>query len=298
MRLALGVVALLLALLDFLATPVARAQSVTLRLGLPISLDSPTGQNMREFARQVQARTSGALKVEVEGAGGRYEESEVLPAVTSGAVEIGATPLTQFTKDVPICASFLQPFLFNFDTLIEAATRPESEIRTLIDKEILRRTGTRAPITVVPWARGYRSALEEPNVGLFVAMRTPEREPLFKWVGPVTTVRTSFYSRHGADLKVTSLEEARKVAVIAVPREWFSHQVLRALGFANLDAVANTDVMVRMALTGRAPLMVADNQTLPAQLAQVEATMAQVDRHYTFMKTSSYIAFSRGTPDA
>jgi len=85
MRLALGVVALLLALLDFLATPVARAQSVTLRLGLPISLDSPTGQNMREFARQVQARTSGALKVEVEGAGGRYEESEVLPAVKTGA---------------------------------------------------------------------------------------------------------------------------------------------------------------------------------------------------------------------
>jgi C4-dicarboxylate-binding protein DctP len=173
MRLALGVVALLLALLDFLATPVARAQSVTLRLGLPISLDSPTGQNMREFARQVQARTSGALKVEVAGAGGRYEESEILPAVTSGAVEIGATPLTQFTKDVPICASFLQPFLFNFDTLIEAATRPESEIRTLIDKEILRRTGTR-----VLWWEPYGSSI-------LVSRAVPVNDPVQIVVRPV-----------------------------------------------------------------------------------------------------------------
>ena len=173
MRLALGVVALLLALLDILATPVARAQSVTLRLGLPISLDSPTGQNMREFARQVQARTSGALKVEVAGAGGRYEESEILPAVTSGAVEIGATPLTQFTKDVPICASFLQPFLFNFDTLIEAATRPESEIRTLIDKEILRRTGTR-----VLWWEPYGSSI-------LVSRTVPVNDPVQIVVRPV-----------------------------------------------------------------------------------------------------------------
>jgi len=194
------------------------------------------------------------------------------------------TPLTLYTEEYPP---------INFSREGKAAG-----LSTEVVEEILRRTGTRAPITVVPWARGYRSALEEPNVGLFVAMRTPEREPLFKWVGPVTTPRTSFYSRRGAALKVASLEDARKVEVIAVPREWFSHQVLRALGFNNLDFGAAYKLLVRMALTGRAPLMVADNQTLPAQLAQVDATMAEVDRHYTFMKTSSYIAFSRGTPDA
>jgi polar amino acid transport system substrate-binding protein len=201
-----------------------------------------------------------------------------LPLVARGA------ELTLYTEEYP-------PINFSRDG-------KAAGLSTEVVEEILRRTGTRVPITVVPWARGYRSALEEPNVGLFVAMRTPEREPLLKWVGPVTTVRTSFYSRRGADLKVTSLDDARKVEVIAVPREWFSHQVLRSLGFANLDPVANTDVMVRLALTGRAQLMVADNQTLPAQLTQVDATMAQVDRHYTFLKTSSYIAFSRGTPDA
>jgi len=171
---ALGVVfALLLVVLDLLAAPAARAQGVTLRLGLPISLDSPTGQNMREFARQLQARTSGELKVEVEGAGRRYEESEVLGAVRSGEIEIGATPLTEFTRDVPLCASFLQPFLFNFDALIEAATRTDSEIRTLIDREIVRRTNAR-----VLWWEPYGSSI-------LVSRKVPANDPVTLVVRPV-----------------------------------------------------------------------------------------------------------------
>jgi C4-dicarboxylate-binding protein DctP len=172
-RWALGAFALLLAVLDFPSVPVARAQGITLRLGLPISIDSPTGQNMREFARQVDARTSGALRVEIQRAGRPYEESEVLPAVAAGTIEIGATPLTQFTKDVPLCASFLQPFLFNFDGLIEAATKPESEIRTLIDREILQRTKTR-----VLWWEPYGSSI-------LVSKAVPANDPVQLVVRPL-----------------------------------------------------------------------------------------------------------------
>jgi C4-dicarboxylate-binding protein DctP len=173
MRSALGALALLLALLELLAVPLAHAQSVTLHLRLPISIDSPTGQNMREFARQVEARTSSAVRIAVEVAGRRYEDTEILPAVTSGAIEIGAAPLTQFTKDVPLCASFLQPFLFNFDSLIEAATGPESEIRSLIDREILRRTNTR-----VLWWEPYGSSI-------LVSKTLPANDPVVLVVRPV-----------------------------------------------------------------------------------------------------------------
>jgi C4-dicarboxylate-binding protein DctP len=173
MQTALGSLALLLALLDPFGGAAARAQDTTLRLSLPISLDSPTGQNMREYARQVQARTGGALRIEIEGAFRRHQEHEVLAAVASGAVEIGTAPLTQFTKDVPLCASFLQPFLFNFDALIEAATRPGSDIRTLVDREILRRTGTR-----VLWWEPYGSSI-------LVSRRLPINDPVQIVVRPV-----------------------------------------------------------------------------------------------------------------
>jgi C4-dicarboxylate-binding protein DctP len=141
-------------LLTTLAGALPASAQATLRLSLPISLDSPTGQNIKEFARQVKARTSGALKIDLQGAGRRYDEREIVSVVGAGEIEIGATPLSQLVKHVPLCAAFLQPFLLNFDALIEAATKHEGEIRTLIEKDILERTNTR-----VLWWEPYGSSV-------------------------------------------------------------------------------------------------------------------------------------------
>ena len=70
------------------ATP-GLAQTTTLSLSLPISIDSPIGQNIGEFGREVEARTRGALKIEFQGKDRAYEENEVVSAVASGAIQIG-----------------------------------------------------------------------------------------------------------------------------------------------------------------------------------------------------------------
>ena len=171
-RRATGALCVLLALLCLPGAP-ALAQATTIRVRLPVSIDSATGLNIREFARQVQARTSGALRIDLQGSDRRHEEHEIVSAVASGAIEVGATSLNQFAKDVPLCAAFLQPFLFNFDSLIEAATKPESEIRTLIDKEILRRTNTR-----VLWWEPYGSSI-------IVSKKLPASDPVAIVVRPV-----------------------------------------------------------------------------------------------------------------
>src|SRR5688572_26899664 len=141
--LTLSVLCPLLMLLCGLGAPAALAQTITLRMSLPISIDSPIGQNIREFARQVEARTGGAVRIELQGGERRYEEHEVVAAVASGAIEIGATTLNQFAYDVPLAGAFLQPFLFNFDSLVEAAINRDSEIRTLVEDEILYWTNAR-----------------------------------------------------------------------------------------------------------------------------------------------------------
>lgn len=133
----------LLMLLCWLGTSPALAQTTTLRMSLPISADSPVGQSVREFARQVEARTGGAVKIELQGRDGRYEEHEVVAAVASGTIEMGATTLNQFAYDVPLAGAFLQPFMFNFDALVQAATERDNEIRTLVEEEILYWTNAR-----------------------------------------------------------------------------------------------------------------------------------------------------------
>lgn len=144
----------LLAALCWLDAPAALAEPAKLRLGLPIAIDGPTGENIREFARQVEARTGGEVRIEIQGEDRGYDERGVVTVVASGAIEMGATHVNQFARDVPLAAIFLQPFMFNFDALVQAATRQDSEIRTLIEREILHRTDTR-----VLWWQPYGSSV-------------------------------------------------------------------------------------------------------------------------------------------
>lgn len=145
---------LLLAALCGVGEPAALAEPAKLRLGLPIAIDSPTSENIQEFALQVQARTGGEVRIEIQGQDRGYDERGVLSVVRSGAIEIGATQLSQFTHDVPVAGIFLQPFMFNYDALVQAATADRHEIRELIEKEILRRTNTR-----VLWWQPYGSGV-------------------------------------------------------------------------------------------------------------------------------------------
>jgi C4-dicarboxylate-binding protein DctP len=139
----LGALCPLLILLCGLGAPPALAQTTTLRMSLPISADSPIGQSIRDFARQVGLRTGGTVRIVIEDKDRRYEEHEVVAAVASGTIEMGATTLNQFAYDVPLAGAFLQPFLFNFDALVEAATERGSEIRALVEDEILYWTNAR-----------------------------------------------------------------------------------------------------------------------------------------------------------
>ncbi len=116
------------------------------------SLSNPLNQGLVEFKNEVEARTKGAVTVNIFDQSKFYNDYQVPNAVGSGAIEMGVAPLGQYAKDVPAAGVFLQPFLFNFDEIIRAAARPGSEIRTIIDNEILSQTGAR-----VLWWQRYGS---------------------------------------------------------------------------------------------------------------------------------------------
>jgi len=55
-----------------------------------------------------------------------------------------------------------------------------------IIREMFKRAGIQYNMTLrFPWDRIYKLALEKPGYGVFVTARLPEREQLFKWVGPI-----------------------------------------------------------------------------------------------------------------
>ncbi|MBV8635194.1 MAG: transporter substrate-binding domain-containing protein [Burkholderiaceae bacterium] len=166
-------------------------------------------------------------------------------------------------------------------------------------QEVQRRIGDHGTISVVPWARAYRLAQNGPYAVCFTTMRTAEREHQFKWVGPFAVVTTSFYALRGSGIAVKTLEDAKTVAHILVPREYYSNEVLTKLGFANLDTnAAKPEEMLPMLAHHRGELLVSDDQTLPALLDKAGMDISQLELSFSFLRTSSYLAFSRDVSDA
>ncbi|MCV2359557.1 transporter substrate-binding domain-containing protein [Paucibacter sp. TC2R-5] len=58
-------------------------------------------------------------------------------------------------------------------------------ISTQIVKALLAEAGLKHDVTIYPWARAISMARAQPNTCVYSMSRTPERESLYKWIGPL-----------------------------------------------------------------------------------------------------------------
>ncbi|MDR8015011.1 substrate-binding periplasmic protein [Ectopseudomonas guguanensis] len=83
-----------------------------------------------------------------------------------------------------------------------------------IVKEMFKRAGVKYSLTLrFPWDRIYKLALEKPGYGVFVTARLPEREQLFKWVGPIGPDDWVLLARGDSAINLTSLDEAKQYRI-------------------------------------------------------------------------------------
>src|SRR5215475_6935089 len=116
----------------------ALAQQVKLKAALQVPITELLfGRSLAEFKKEVEELTRNAVTIEVFDNGKPYTDTQILGAVTSGAMELGVVGFDQFADKLPVVGMLDQPFLFNFDALINAAFAPGSDLRAVIDKTLL-----------------------------------------------------------------------------------------------------------------------------------------------------------------
>ncbi|UTW09614.1 substrate-binding periplasmic protein [Pseudomonas benzenivorans] len=64
-----------------------------------------------------------------------------------------------------------------------------------------------------PWQRVYQQALDEPGYGLFSTARTPAREKLFKWVGPIASNDWVLMAKADSPIQLSDLQGAAKYRI-------------------------------------------------------------------------------------
>ncbi|MCU1715935.1 substrate-binding periplasmic protein [Pseudomonas sp. 5P_3.1_Bac2] len=168
-------------------------------------------------------------------------------------------------------------------------------------RAILQRLKQQADIQVLPWARAYHSNLNNADSAAFVTMRTPEREALFKWVGPITLSTDSFYALKDSQLAIHSDEDLYQVSKIALPRDWYSYQELQAKDMPNLLGVTSARQMFELLKHQRVPLILTDNLSFYTHEQSSEPGSplhrSEVKLLYPYRQTYGYISFWKGTPD-
>ncbi|MBV6824483.1 ABC transporter substrate-binding protein [Pseudomonas sp. PD9R] len=83
-----------------------------------------------------------------------------------------------------------------------------------IVREMFKRADVTYSLTLrFPWERVYKLALENPGYGAFVMARLPDREKLFKWVGPIGPDDWIMLAKADSKITLESLDDARKYKI-------------------------------------------------------------------------------------
>jgi len=168
-------------------------------------------------------------------------------------------------------------------------------LSTEIVRAIMARTGDDFSIELLPSMRSSHILQTQPRTIMYSLFRTPEREALYQWVGPIVEESIHAYQLASATHYLNSLD-----ALYAAPRITTRHaglvpNVLAAAGFSNLDRSAGeSQQLYRMLLAGRTGIVVGDTdagvayysrllQIPPGSLRRIPVEL---------YRSSLYIAFS------
>lgn len=121
-------------------------------------------------------------------------------------------------------------------------------------KEIMRRSGIRFDIELLPWSRAIGLAREKPMTCVFTTAHTVDRDSHFKWVEPLLVERTLLVRAAGSGVNPPSVAAATAFRTGTQTGD-YTVELLRNAGFTDIDLARDLDLTLKKLLSGRVDLM-------------------------------------------
>lgn len=153
-------------------------------------------------------------------------------------------------------------------------------------------------VLLVPWARGYRNVLKTPNSALFTMSRTPAREKLFKWVGPLFKSVHVLMAKKSAEINFKNLAEVLSYRVATIQGD-VSEISLLEIGFPdfNMAKVTNLERAFRMMESGRVDMIMVSIHGFQHLTKLLKVDPSEYEQVWQVNEIGNYIAFNIETPD-
>jgi polar amino acid transport system substrate-binding protein len=197
-------------------------------------------------------------------------------------------PLTYVTEAYP-------PYNFSDNNILRGIA---------VDLLVLASQQTTAPvqrsqIRLMPWARSYRTALKTPNYVLFSTTRTPEREKLFKWAGPIADSRVVLLAKKTRAIHISSATDLQHLRIGSI-RDDVGEQMVRSLGVqdSQLNLAANADAMVQQLQAGRTDLWATNEKVAHWFIRNAGLEPDDFASVYTLQEGQLWYAFNLEVSDA
>ncbi|MFZ6778080.1 substrate-binding periplasmic protein [Undibacterium sp. Ji83W] len=154
-------------------------------------------------------------------------------------------------------------------------------------QELMRRAGEKYSITAYPWARSIQMAQNNPETCVFSTSRTPGREQLYKWVGPLVKNNWVIFARADDTRHPKTLEDLR-VYVIGSYRNDAIAEYFSLKGFNTELASTDADNPRKM-LAGRFDFW-ASGELLGWEILKQQGLSKMIVQLFTFNQTEMYLA--------
>lgn len=128
-------------------------------------------------------------------------------------------------------------------------------------------------IELMPWARAYKTALEQKNIFLFSIVRSEAREEQFHWIAKLSNMDYGiFFNAKRDDIYISSLEDSLDYSAVAV-RNSYEASLLVNYGFIpgeNLHLANSVTEVWRMLSQNRVDFTIANTLVFEDVLASLK----------------------------
>lgn len=148
------------------------------------------------------------------------------------------------------------------------------------------------------WENNYNRVLEEPNTMLFSTVLTPDRENLFKWVGPIAPQKQILIAKAGSGVVINTDEDMANYQ-IGVVEGYSDYDVLIDLGVpaANLYQFEDLNILFDKLIDNTVECIAYTEISSTLIIESMSLNPDDFENTYTFKVSQLYYSFNIGTSE-
>ena len=162
-------------------------------------------------------------------------------------------------------------------------------------REAMARSAIAYTIDMLPWKRAYTAAITRADACVYSTTRTPERERLFKWVGPTDEGEWVLLGRADRQYHLQTLEDARALRIGTYHGD-ARDEYLRSRGY-KVDPAPNDMINPPKLMMNRIDLWAAGLRR-GSTVLELNGWRGKIVPVLTFNRVKLYLACNLAVPDA